>query len=103
MMMAPVSGLDVLQRLPSIPAAQGSVLVMISGLAEWRVINEGYRLGAHTFLLKPLVIEDVLQMLNSIPSLSISNVSDGYEISIAGKSAVPGRRSLPESGFSFRA
>ena len=103
MMMAPVSGLDVLQKLHLIPAAQGSVLVMISGLAEWRVINEGYRLGAHTFLVKPLVIEDILQMLNSIPSLSISNISGGYEISIARKSPVAGRRSLPESGFSFQA
>ena len=81
--MAPISGLDVLRKLQSIPAAHGSVLVMISGLAEWRIINEGYRLGAHTFLLKPLVIEDILQMLNSIPTLAISSVSDGYEISIA--------------------
>lgn len=102
MMMAPVSGLDVLQKLRSVPAAQGSVLVMISGLAEWRVINEGYRLGADTFLVKPLVVEDILQMLNSIPSLSVANLSDGYEISIVGKSA-PVRRGSPENGFSFQA
>ena len=103
MMMAPISGLDVLRKLQSLPAAQGSVLVMISGLAEWRVINEGYRLGAHTFLVKPLVIEDVLQMLNSIPTLAISNVSGGYEISIASESSAPGRRLASDSEINLQA
>lgn len=103
MMMAPISGLDVLRKLQSIPAAQGSVLVMISGLAEWRVINEGYRLGAHTFLVKPLVIEDVLQMLNSIPTLAISNVSGGYEISLAGNSAALGRKVASDNEINLQA
>jgi CheY-like chemotaxis protein len=103
MMMAPVSGLDVLRKLRSVPAASGSILVMISGLAEWRVINEGYRLGAQTFLLKPLAVEDVIQMLNSIPSLSISSVSEGYEISLADKSTAPVRRPPSESGLNVQA
>ena len=92
MMMAPTSGLDVLRKLQSIPAARGSVLVMISGLAEWRVINEGYRLGAHTFLVKPLVVDDVMQMLNCIPTLSIAAVEHGYEICIAGSPSAPAKR-----------
>jgi CheY-like chemotaxis protein len=92
MMMAPTSGLDVLRKLQNLPAARGSVFVMVSGLAEWRLINEGYRLGAHTFLVKPLVVEDVMQMLNSIPTLSIAAVPRGYEICIAGSPSAPAQR-----------
>jgi CheY-like chemotaxis protein len=103
MMMAPLSGLDVLRQLESLPAARGSILVMISGLAGWRVINEGYRLGAHTFLLKPLAVEDVMQMLNSIPSLAVSQVTDGYEISIAGKPSLSGRQPPSSTGLNIPA
>ena len=84
LVMAPVSGLDVLDRLRSIPHARGSVFVMLSGLSEWRVVHEGYQLGAHTFLVKPLLVQDIMQMLNSVPALAINKLPDGYEISISG-------------------
>jgi CheY-like chemotaxis protein len=86
MMMAPTNGLDVLRKIQTIPAARGSIFVMISGLAEWGVISQGYRLGAHTFLVKPLTVDDVMQMLNSVAGLLITPFADGYEISIAGSS-----------------
>src|SRR5687767_10220730 len=66
MMMPPFGGLDVLRELQSIPAAASSVIVMVSGLAEWRAINQGYRLGANTYLVKPLSVDDMMQMLNTI-------------------------------------
>src|SRR5688500_18780390 len=60
MMMSPQSGLDVLRQLQTVPAARGSIFIMISGLAEWRAVNEGYRLGADTFLVKPLTVSDII-------------------------------------------
>ena len=84
LVMTPLSGLDVLDKLRSVPHARGSVLVMLSGLSEWRVVHEGYQLGAHTFLIKPLLVQDIMQMLNSVPALAINKLPDGYEISISG-------------------
>lgn len=83
LVMAPISGLDVLQQLKAMPEARGSVLVMLSGLSEWRIVHEGYQLGAHTFLIKPLLVQDIMQMLNSVPALAITKHPDGYEISIS--------------------
>jgi CheY-like chemotaxis protein len=98
MMMAPMGGLDVLRKLQSLHSARGSIFVMISGLAEWRIINEGYRLGAHTFLVKPLTVDDVMQMLNAVPSLSIATVPQGYEICFSGSVRAAGQQPAAEGG-----
>jgi CheY-like chemotaxis protein len=86
MIMPPMNGIAVLRQLRELPAARGSVFVMLSGLTELKTIQEGYQLGAHTFLVKPLLVEDVMQMLNAIPSLAINKVPKGYEISISSAS-----------------
>ena len=97
MIMAPVSGLDVLRDLAKLPEARGSILIMLSGLTELRTIHEGYQLGAHTFLVKPLAVEDVIQMLNTIPALTVVKLPNGYEIAPSGPERTgPGRRSDPE-------
>ncbi len=83
MIMAPVNGLRVLATLNETPAARGSVVVMMSGLADLKTIHEGYQLGANTFLVKPLLAEDVMQMVQAIPSLGISRVALGYELLLA--------------------
>ncbi|HEX7862683.1 MAG TPA: response regulator [Verrucomicrobiae bacterium] len=81
MIMAPLSGLDVLGKLRSHGwLAKGSMVVMLSGLTDIKAIHEGYQLGAKTFLIKPLQAEDVMQMLNSIASLSAVKRPDGYEL-----------------------
>lgn len=97
MVMAPVSGLDVLRELSRLPEARGSVLIMLSGLTELRTIHEGYQLGAHTFLVKPLAAEDVIQMLNTIPALTVVKLPSGYEIAPSTSDRPgEGRRSDPE-------
>jgi CheY-like chemotaxis protein len=83
MIMSPVNGLGVLRRLREIPAAKGSMVVMLSGLADLKMIHEGYQLGANTFLVKPLLAEDIMQMVRAIPRLAINKVPQGYELFLA--------------------
>jgi CheY-like chemotaxis protein len=80
MIMAPVSGLQVLQRLREEGAARGSVVVMLSGLGDLKILHQGYQLGANTFLVKPLLAEDVMQMVRAIPTLGVTRVPKGYEL-----------------------
>ncbi len=84
MVMKPISGLEVLRRLKNLPAAKGSILVMLSGLTDIKKIAEGYRLGASTFLIKPLVSAEFLQMLHAVNGLSINKVGQGLTLSIRG-------------------
>ena len=58
LVMKPMSGIDLLRELQSLPAAEGSVVIMLSGLADIKMVAEGYRLGARTFLIKPLVASE---------------------------------------------
>jgi YesN/AraC family two-component response regulator len=53
---------------------------MLSGLADYRLLQEGYQHGARTFLLKPLNDNDVLQLLTKISGLSVVTEEDGYII-----------------------
>ena len=83
MMMSPVSGLNVLRTIRDNRTARGSIVVMLSGLADIKTIHEGYQLGANTFLVKPLLAEDVMQMVRAIPKLGINRVPQGYELFLA--------------------
>jgi CheY-like chemotaxis protein len=65
MIMAPTSGLNVLRRLRDRNIAGESVLVMLSGITDMKLIQEGYQLGAQTFLVKPFQADDVVDFLNS--------------------------------------
>jgi len=78
MVMKPLSGAEVLQAAEKLGLTGKTAFVMLSRLAEYRLLQEGYQHGARTFLLKPLKQEDVLQLLSKIPSLSVFTKEDGY-------------------------
>jgi response regulator of citrate/malate metabolism len=78
MVMAPLSGLDVLHKLQA--QKSGSMFVMLSGLTDLKSIHQGYQLGARTFLIKPLRAEDVMQMLDAITAISVEARAGGYEL-----------------------
>lgn len=82
MIMKPVSGLEVLRKLTKIPAARHSVLIMLSGLTDIKMISEGYRLGASTFLIKPIITREIAQMLGSINGLILTKTPKGSILSI---------------------
>ena len=92
--MAPMTGLDVLKELKRLPEAAGSVLVMLSGMMDLKTIHAGYQLGAQTFLVKPLFVDDMMQMLKAIRTLRIEAVPKGYAIHLATQTAAPGAPSL---------
>lgn len=81
LIMAPVSGLDVLQRWKSSALASHSIVVMMSGLRDLRAIQEGYQLGARTFLIKPVTKDDLLQTLSGLSrDIAAIECSGGYAL-----------------------
>ena len=64
--MKPHDGIDLLRTLKQENLAPGSVIVMLSGLTDTKMLHEGYQLGAHTFLIKPLTVQDVMGLLNTL-------------------------------------
>ena len=92
LVMKPMSGIDLLRKLQTLPAADGSIVIMMSGLADIKMIAEGYRLGARTFLIKPLVASELKQMLQGINGLAVSKQGAGFVLGLSstGKVAAGG-------------
>jgi CheY-like chemotaxis protein len=80
LVMQPVSGIDVLREVQKRGLTEKTVFVMLSGLADYRILQEGYRHGARTFLVKPLQQEDVLQLINTVPGLAAVRQEGGYAV-----------------------
>jgi CheY-like chemotaxis protein len=91
LVMPPVSGLDLLRRLRMIPKAAGSVMVMLSGVAAYKNIAEGYALGATTFIVKPITSGEIIRTLSAVPKLAVVKRIAGLEITIP----TPAAGSLP--------
>lgn len=85
LVMKPMSGLDLMRKLENLPAAEGSVVIMLSGLADIKMIAEGYRLGARTFLIKPLVASELKQMLQGINGLTLTRQGNGFVLGMTSK------------------
>jgi YesN/AraC family two-component response regulator len=64
--MKPEDGISVLRRVQQDKLTQGSVFVMLSGLTDVKLLHEGYQLGAHTFMVKPLKVQDVMELLSTL-------------------------------------
>jgi CheY-like chemotaxis protein len=81
LIMSPMSGISVLGRLKQAGMMKGSIFVMVSGITDLRAINEGYQMGAHTFVIKPITPEDVLQTVQGLaPKIRIESREDGYRL-----------------------
>ncbi len=85
--MQPVNGVEVLCRWQKAsensPELKKSVLVMLSGVQDLKLVNEGYRCGAATFLTKPLRAEDLMQMLRAVKKLKLEPRAEGNVITLA--------------------
>ncbi|MGZ8939131.1 MAG: response regulator [Limisphaerales bacterium] len=75
LVMRPVDGTTVLRTIHDEKLCEGSIIVMLSGLSDVRLLHEGYQLGAHTFLVKPLNVQDVMELLSSLKN-AISFMSE---------------------------
>ena len=75
LVMKPHDGISVLRRMQEEKLVEDSIVVMLSGLSDVRLLHQGYQLGAHTFLVKPLKVQDVMELLHSLKN-SISIISE---------------------------
>ena len=81
LVMKPNDGNYVLRALQQEKLAPKSVVVMLSGLADVKLLHEGYQLGAHTFLVKPLKVQDVMELVASLKnSISIGTENNGNRL-----------------------
>jgi len=80
--MHPMNGVEVLRRLRSHFQAAGSLAIMLSGIEDLKMVTEGYRSGATTFLVKPLRCEDLMDLTSSVRGIAIENTSAGYILSL---------------------
>jgi FixJ family two-component response regulator len=79
MIMAPLSGLEILSRWKFTRLAQWSNVVMMSGLRDLKAIHDGYQLGAKTFLIKPVTKDDLLQTLAGLRfQIRVAEAPNGY-------------------------
>jgi len=81
LLMKPSDGLDLLRIIKQENLAPGSVIVMLSGLTDTKMLHEGYQLGAHTFLIKPLTVQDVMGLLTTLKhTIAVQNEAAGNRL-----------------------
>ncbi|SRR6266446_9189940 len=61
-------GLDVLRWIRKQPALQSLLVIVLSSSADARDVEESYRLGARSFLVKPLTVNQRLELARAIKS-----------------------------------
>lgn len=58
------NGFEILQWLGQHPAYDKTLKIVISAMEDLRDINKAYRLGAHSFILKPVGQSDIQGIIN---------------------------------------
>lgn len=66
MVMSPVGGASVLRKLNERSLLKESIVIILSGITDIQLIQEGYQLGARTFLFKPIKVEDVCEVIDAL-------------------------------------
>lgn len=61
-----VSGFDVLMSMKNIPGAEQSPVVVLSGMTDSVSINEAIKLGAKNYLQKPIIMQDLFDIVFSL-------------------------------------
>jgi DNA-binding NarL/FixJ family response regulator len=79
-LMMPIPGVDILKELNHKQLLGDSIVIMLSGLQDIKAIQQGYQLGARTFFIKPLGMEDVVQTLSTLKGIRINKEEDGHII-----------------------
>jgi CheY-like chemotaxis protein len=88
LIMSPLNGISVLRSLRAEGIAQNCIFVMLSGITDIKAINEGYQLGAHTFLIKPVSPQDILELLQNLQNkITAHETPDGYLLEWTGRAS----------------
>ena len=75
------SGIEVLEWLQSHPTLSGMAIVVLSGAADTKDIDRAYKLGAHSFLMKPLQTEDFMNLINGLKNIRVESQDEGCHLS----------------------
>jgi response regulator RpfG family c-di-GMP phosphodiesterase len=79
--MQPMSGLEILRVTADHPGIKQSFIVMLSGIRDIKMVRGGYQLGARTFLIKPLAVEDVMGLLATAKDhIWVEERGEGYAL-----------------------
>jgi CheY-like chemotaxis protein len=76
------SGLDVLRwiRSRNEPEIRSIGVVAMTGMGNLDEIREAYQCGAHSFLVKPVVKEDFMNLIQGLKGIQVRPATDGVEL-----------------------
>lgn len=77
-MMPDMHGTEILKEAKKRGIVESIPFVMLSGLRDFALLKDGYQHGARTFLVKPLSVDDIVQVLGKLKGLQIRDVEGGY-------------------------
>ena len=87
------AGFEVLEWWKSQPQLKKILVVVLSGYSDLHSVNRAYALGAHSFLIKPCKVEDIMNLRQAFTGSWNHSAPQGFP---GGKMELPGSR--PESG-----
>lgn len=64
--MPELSGFDVLVRMKEIPGAENIPVIVLSGMTDNVSINEAIKLGAKSYLQKPIIMQNLFETIFSL-------------------------------------
>lgn len=64
--MSGITGFDVLMSMKNIPGAEQSPVVVLSGMTDNVSINEAIKLGAKSYLQKPIIMQNLFETVFSL-------------------------------------
>ena len=71
-----VTGFDVLRWLQTHPLPIAAVV--LSALSDLKDIRQAYALGANSFLIKPLTLEEITNLMSGLKGLVMKPDADGF-------------------------
>lgn len=74
------SGLEVLAWLMANPAFRPKAVVVLTGAGEVEQIRRSYQLGVDSFLSKPLVVEDLINVTRGFRGVRIEGNEGNYRL-----------------------
>ncbi len=78
-----LSGKELLRHLGLKRIGEICPIVVLSGDTDLKEINDCYKLGAKSFLTKPVSADDLMNMVTKISGLTARQRSNGWELDIA--------------------
>ena len=77
-----ISGFEVLEWLKDHPQFKSLPVVVLSGVAEVSSMKRAYCLGAQTYLVKPLRVEELIALFSSLTGFRVVSANAGCYIEV---------------------